>query len=236
MNKSLKLHNFFGKPHNFNYQNIKFSKNFIENNIYKISENLNNTKNNNISNISVIQVRQTHSNKIIKITSENKNSFFDCDGTWTEEKNIALNIFTGDCMAIIFKHKTKNIIGNLHAGWRGVANKIVSEFLKNFTSEINKDFEVYFSPSILECCCEFTNPYTETPDFFHDCVTKKINSENNKIQYFVNLQEIIKKELIENSISPENIYFSDICTKCTNDFWSHRCKETERNASYVVQI
>ncbi len=221
-----KTHKFLGKPHNFNSENIDFVEKFIISDIAKNTE------------ITVIQPIQTHSKKIIKITKENKNNakkfkFFDCDGIWTQEKNIALSIKTADCMALIFKHKTKNIIGALHAGWRGVANKITSEFLQNFTSEINKDFEVFFSPSILSCCCEFTNPYTETPNFFHDNITTK--TTDNKIQYFINLQEIIKKELIENSISPENIFFTDICTKCTNNFWSHRCKEKERNLSYVVQ-
>ncbi len=222
----MKTHNFFGKPHNFNYKNIDFTHNFIRDNC-------------DIKNITVIQPLQTHSNTVIEITQENKNIYEThnekcaCDGIWTREKNIALSIKTADCMAIIFKHKTENIIANLHAGWRGVANKIVSTFLQNFSTEINKNFEVYISPSLLSCCCEFTNPYKETPPFFHEYVRKE--TQNEETHYFVNLQEIIKKELIEHSISPKNIFLTDICTKCTDSFWSHRCNETERNISYVIQ-
>ncbi len=221
----MKIHKFFGKPHNFNYNNIDFTQKFI------ISDIQNKT-----NNITVIQPIQTHSDRIIEITKENKSNsnILECDGIWTQEKNIALSIKTADCMSIIFKHKTKNIIANIHAGWRGVANKITSRFLQNFSAEINKDFEVFFSPSILSCCCEFTNPYIETPSFFHDSITT--NSINNETQYYINLQEIIKKELIENSINPKNIFFTDICTKCTNNFWSHRCKESERNMSYIIQL
>ena len=223
----MKAHKFLGKPYNFNYKNTEFTAEFIKDDI------LNNC---NILDTTVIQPVQTHSNTVIEITNANKHnneSFVNCDGVWTQEKNIALSIKTADCMAVVFKHKTKNIIANLHAGWRGVANKIVTEFLKNFSPEINNDFEVYFSPSLLSCCCEFTNPYTETPEFFHEHITEK--NIDSKTLYFVNLQEIIKKELIENSISPDNIFFTDVCTKCTNTFWSHRCKEKERNVSYVVQ-
>ena len=217
----MKIHKFFGKPYNFNYKNTDFTQKFITENLQEIT------------NITVIQPVQTHSKKIKEITKFNKNTHFECDGVWTRENDIALSIKTADCMALVFKHKTKNIIANIHAGWRGVANKIASEFLKNFSPEINKDFEVHFSPSILSCCCEFTNPYEETPSFFHDNISTK--TINNKTHYFVNLQEIIKKELIENSINPKNIFFTNICTKCSSDFWSHRCKEAERNISYVVQ-
>lgn len=225
-NKTKKPHKFLGKPNNFNYKNSEFTEKYIKNVIQ--------SEYNNSNNIEIIQPIQNHSNKIIEITHENKTNSknsFHCDGIWTQEKNIVLSIKTADCMALILKHKKKKIIANIHAGWRGVANKITSNFLQNFSAETNNDFEVYFSPSILSCCCEFTNPYTETPEFFHEFVTEK--TENNHTKYFINLQEIIKKELIENSINPENIFFTDICTKCSNTFWSHRCKEIERNIAYV---
>jgi len=190
-----KIHNFLGKPHNFNYENIDFTEKYIQS---ELKNSANNT------NITVIQPIQTHSNRVLEVTKENKNNpaeFFACDGVWTQDKNIALSIKTADCMALVFKHKTKNIIANIHAGWRGVANQIASKLLQNFSPEINKDFEVYFSPTLLSCCCEFTNPYEETPTFFHDCVREI--QENKQTKYFVNLQEIIKKELLANNIQSE---------------------------------
>jgi YfiH family protein len=177
----------------------------------------------------IIQPTQTHSNNVVEITKNNfKNEIF-ADGVWTREKNIMLSIKTADCLSVIFNNKNENIIANIHAGWKGLASKIISNFLINFNEKINKNFKVFISPCLHVCCSEFTNPYQETPNYFHKHIIKK----NEK--YYVDLIKVCIDELISNNIKLDNIHNENICTKCGTGFWSHRNKNTERNISYIIQ-
>lgn len=203
---------FLGKPNNF-------ADRKITNKI--ISEQ---TKTNKI-----IQPIQTHSNTVVEITKNNIKDEIQADGVWTREKGIVLSIKTADCLAVIFKNEKEHIIANIHAGWKGLANKIISNFLLNFDKETNNNFKVFISPCLHVCCAEFSNPYTETPNFFH----KHIKKISNK--YYINLINVCIDELIETNIKIGNIKTKNICTKCGEGFWSHRNGHKERNISYIIQ-
>jgi copper oxidase (laccase) domain-containing protein len=87
---------------------------------------------------------------------------------------------------------------------------------------IPEDIEVTIGPAINQCCFEVDEDvYTEFKNTFawiDECTIIKKQGKWN-----INLQEIIRKTLIESGINEEKLCLSTICTMCNNDlFFSHR--------------
>jgi len=149
------------------------------------------------------------------------------DGMFTREKNIGCKVLTADCIGAIFYDEKTKEIATVHAGWHGLAQKIFTKYCSKFQDY--SEIHVALSPSLGVCCSEFSNPYEETPVFFHNFIIQK----NRK--YFVDLWEIAKNELLECGILEKNIIMPSLCTKCGNGFWSHRNQHQQRNVSFIIK-
>ena len=69
---------------------------------------------------------QTHSNKVIVIDKKNKNlKKFKSDAIITKLRGICLGVVTADCVPIILYDMQNQIIGCIHAGWKGAVNGII---------------------------------------------------------------------------------------------------------------
>jgi YfiH family protein len=147
------------------------------------------------------------------------------DGFFTNEKGISLSVRTADCLPMIFYHPKGEILGLLHAGWKGTALMIAKKFLLMMRELYNlefKDWEVSMGP-----CIDFLNYEVGKGVFeFFD----KFNIEGIKIKngsYFLDLEEanikIIKKYGVSKIYRfPEKTFTSDL-------FYSYRKGDKERN-------
>ena len=101
-------------------------------------------------------VHQSHSDKVMKVTpidlGKGKDSFesgMECDALYTYERNVPLCIFHADCVPIFFINEKVNLVGIIHAGFKGtmkhVAYKAINEILNNEKLDI-KDFKFYIGP------------------------------------------------------------------------------------------
>ena len=70
----------------------------------------------------LVLLHQVHSNKIFYIKKKVKKKLIG-DGILTKNKNLAIGILTADCCPILFYDPKKNIIGAVHAGWKGAFKK-----------------------------------------------------------------------------------------------------------------
>ena len=106
----------------------------------------------------IISPRQTHTNKVVAITLDNlDDELNDVDGVITDLKGVALTIATADCQNIFIYDKKKEVIGNIHSGWKGTLNKIlrnaIVKLVDVYRCEV-QDLIVCIGPSILKCCFE----------------------------------------------------------------------------------
>ncbi len=149
------------------------------------------------------------------------------DGIYTTEKNIFCTVKTADCIGLLLYHPQSGTFSALHAGWRGLAQKIFTEFFLVSKIPAHECF-VALSPSLGPCCSEFSNPHEETPDFFHPFIIGK----------YVHLWEIARQELLKNGVYEKNIEMPAFCTKCDPQkrFFSHRRGEKERNISGILLL
>ena len=166
----------------------------------------------------LVLLHQVHSDKIFFINKKYKKKLIG-DGLLTKNKNLAIGILTADCCPILFYDPKKNIIGAVHAGWKGafknIGSKMVSEFKKKGTKL--EDLYVAIGPTISQ------NSYEVKKDFKYRFLRQKLSNrkffkiKRNKIYfdlvgYIYNQMkkigikniEIIKKD----TFNPKNNFFS----------------------------
>ena len=192
----------------------------------------------------IISPKQTHTNNVVTITLDNlDDELNDCDGVITNLKGVALTIATADCQNIFIYDPKKEVIANVHSGWKGTLNKILRNTIVKLVDVYRcdvKDLIVCIGPSILKCCFEvdidvvdlFRQEFTDIED-----TISLGNIKDNKQKYYIDTIEINRKELISLGVLDKNIITSNICTKCSCDrYHSYRAHgiDSGRNVSLIV--
>lgn len=196
--------------------------------------------------------KQDHTDRVIIIDEYNKDNYLfknlnqeKVDGYVVSSPNIATLITTADCNPIIIYDKAKNVVANVHAGWKGVINKIyinaINIMKRKYNSNVN-DLIVCIGPSIRNCC------FTSKEDAFKEKFISSFSYSNEYLYYnqdgtfHIDLVKILAHELKKVGVLEENIHVADICTRCnTDDFFSYRYAVQNNKKDYatmatIVQI
>ncbi len=165
-------------------------------------------------------MNQTHSTNL-KMIIEGKYIYEDTDGIFSNNKNHSLIVRTADCLPIFFIHQNDNIFGVLHAGWKGLKNKIIMEsanLLKNYVDDLS-EMIVFIGPSISQKNYEVKNEFI---NYFGSSFIKNVDDK-----LFCNLKEIAKSQL--NEIGITRVIDSNQCTYENENYHSfRRNKASER--------
>ena len=179
---------------------------------------------------SCVTPKMTHEDLILKLEDVMLGAF--CDGVITDKLNTGLRITHADCQAAIFYDKKKNVIANVHCGWRGNVLNIYGNTILQMKQAFDcdpSDIIVCISPSLGPKHAEFINYKTELPE----CMW----TFQNPLNYF-NLWDISKSQLVSAGVMPENIQIASICTfEQTHEFYSYRRNKTKlRNCTIAGLI
>lgn len=183
-------------------------------------------------------VNQLHSDKVKVIY--NNEQITDIDGLITNQKNIPLFIRTADCNSIILFDPEKEVIANIHSGWKGTLQRIIEKGVKEMIDVFGSnpsDIIACFFPSIRMCHFEVDEDVYELfkNEFFNiEKYIKKGNYKEGKQKYYIDTTKINEEMLTNLNVKKENIYITEYCTMCNNDlFYSHRMNDKNRNLTVV---
>lgn len=165
---------------------------------------------------------QTHSDIVLILDKYYKN--IEADAIITQKTGILIGVKVADCIPILIYDKKNNIIGAVHAGWRGTAKEIISKtiktMVKNFSSK-PANILVALGPSIKGCCYNVGKDVLKELRKVVDSkfsFYKKINDK-----YYIDLSFINIMQMLNEGIEPNNIWNSNYCTYCNPDkFFSYR--------------
>lgn len=180
---------------------------------------------------SIISRHQIHSTKVIYADESTAgegyfiNTDESCDGYVTDRRGVTLGVKTADCVPILFCDPQAEIIGAVHAGWRGTAAGIAAECVGMMCS-LGADvlrIRAAIGASIHFCCYE-------VEDDFFDSVSslagKKIAREFIKMhdgRLHADIVGMNRRFLLEMGLRAENIDIAEHCTCCEHElFYSHR--------------
>lgn len=193
---------------------------------------------------SLVFAKQTHSNKITIVNKgdcgkglfEYDSAVDDTDALITKQGNVCVVVLVADCVPVLLFDKRKKIIAAIHAGWKGLSQKIISKTIQRMNKEfgsIAADIIAGIGPSIGNC--HFEVQYDVFGQF------KEAFGKNNKAlirrdgKLFINLWEINKQQLLKEGVIKQNIEVVGNCTVCENDkFFSARKGDKGRVAVGVM--
>ncbi len=210
-----------------------------------VSENLNIICNKlGINSYDVYKARQAHTDNILIINNENKNGYAfrefkddEYDGYILNENNIATLVTTADCNPVIIYDPVKNIVANIHSGWKGTVKQIYLKAIDILHYKFGSNYNnliVCVGPSIGKCCFDseeekfkenFINVWKNEKDY--------LSYEKNSKRFHIDLPYLIKSDCIKIGVKEENIILSNICTMCNNeDFFSYRKNTKDGKKDY----
>ncbi len=176
--------------------------------------------------------KQVHGTDFFHLTKNNIsiNMPPEADGIFTTEPDIGLMIKHADCQAVVIYDPVKRVIANIHCGWRGSAQKIISKSikeLKRIYGSRPKDLWVGISPSLGPCCSEFKGWSEKLPKWLH-----KFRIRDNHIDFW----SASINELKEANIPIGNIYCAKICTVCNKDYFSYRREGNTGRLATIIAL
>lgn len=165
---------------------------------------------------------QAHGNLVEQVNEKNE-THTNIDGLITNQKGISLSLRFADCTPILFYDKEKNIIGNIHSGWKGTLQKIgqkgAQKMIETYGCQ-KQDLLCFLGPCIGMCHFEVGEDVKEQFESTFSYLgesekwLKKGEKKEQEQKYFIDTTWINRKFLEEIGIDASNIIESKICTVC----------------------
>lgn len=167
----------------------------------------------------VSYLNQVHSNKVLNADEKILKGDIEGDSIVCSKANIAVGVFTADCVPVILYDKSKNVIAAVHSGWRGTFDNIVENTVDVMKDKYGcSDIKAIIGPHIRECCYQVSN----------ELITKfseKYNKTYKNGERNLNIEKYIKSQLVK-YVEEEEITTLNLCTFCSEspEFYSFRKK------------
>ncbi len=183
---------------------------------------------------SVYMPFQKHTSHVIDVDSALTPAV--ADAAITKKNGLMLAVQVADCVPILIYDRQRQVIGAVHAGWRGTASGILMNAIKamvNRYSSSPSDLLIALGPSIRGCCYivgyEVISAVKKTTGSAEYIFTRHG-------KYYIDLPSANRHQAITMGVLDENIWLSGICTCCEHDrFYSYRySKDGGRQGGFIV--
>lgn len=172
----------------------------------------------------LVLMEQIHGDKVKEVTKKDKVKVLPgVDGLVSNQRGIVLGVKTNDCLPVLLVDPQGKIIGAVHAGWRGVLNRIVYKSVKQMIAlgARRENVLVGIGPHVGPCCYSVSrrraNQFRREFDDLDGMIYKK------KGELALDLAIPVVVQLIKAGIRQQNITFGRQCTACNQkDFFSLR--------------
>lgn len=186
---------------------------------------------------SLIHMTQIHSDLVHIV---NKYDYFltprKCDALVTNHIDKPLMVMVADCSPILFYDDKQKVIAVAHAGRAGAFKNIVKNVLGamdyGFESCI-EDIYVSIGPSIGVCCYEVGKEIYDGAK--EHGLEYAFEMRDNS--YYLDVNKILKKQLLDSGIKEENLEISNECTCCNNEkYFSYRADGVTGRFAGVIKL
>ncbi|MGD9581934.1 MAG: peptidoglycan editing factor PgeF [Vampirovibrionia bacterium] len=177
----------------------------------------------------LVMTDQEHTDNVINLDDGfelTENGFIkSTDAVITSKKFLPAMLFFADCTPVFLYDTKKQVMGLVHAGWKGTVKQITLKTAKLMVETFNSDPQNIIAavgPNIGQCCYEVSEDVASEllqsvpKNFVSDKIVKYENGKP-----FVDLKLINAIQLQAYNLKQVDI--SDECTACNVDmFFSHR--------------
>lgn len=191
----------------------------------------------------VVCCRQIHSATVVEAREQYAGKVlwderpFDADALVTNLPELPLVVFSSDCCTALFFDPITRCIGAAHAGWRGTADGVVYNTVREMERLYGakaENIRVALGPSIHPCCFE---THRDVPDALRERLgaDADVCIEAMGEKFRVDLNRANRVWLLRAGILEENIQVHGDCTGCMPErYWSHRKMGEKRGGQIAV--
>ena len=170
----------------------------------------------------VLKLKQTHSSTVHVFRDTLAASQpVEGDAAITDVSGAALGIQTADCVPILIAHESARIIAAVHAGWRGIADRIAEKTVLKIAEAYGvppQELIAAIGPHNAVCCYEVGEEVVEAINDGSAIVPKAEWGKPHLNQALAN-----RNQLVAAGIPEEQVLSSNLCTQCRGDlFYSYR--------------
>ncbi len=203
----------------------------------------------------LIRVKQTHSEILVESKNPKLDYQIEADSHFSFQKNTALCIATADCVPILLSHQKTGLVAAVHAGWRGVANKILMKTVNQLhqLGAHAHELDVWIGPHIQQESFQVDldvqdQIFASLGSNLAEMLRTNINDDEKKFKslsqqisegkYLVDLNQITKNQLKIVGVNLERVFDLNIDTYSSLEFHSHRRDKEKagRQISFISRI
>lgn len=172
----------------------------------------------------MVKMHQVHGNNVVRVAKKDDGKTIkNCDAMITNENNIELCVRVADCLPIFVRDKKGRGIGLIHAGWRGLENKIISKTIKKMVSEFSlepSELDIGIGPHICKK---------------HYEVKGAVSAKFGGVK-FLDLAQVAKEELISLGVKSKDITIDKTCTYENENLFSYRRSGTSKGNLFTLDV
>ena len=209
----------------------KDKKNKIIENLKIVKKKIGNTSKN------IFLLHQVHSNKFIFINKnfKLKKKKIKADAVITDQQKLPIAVLTADCVPILLYDNKKNMIGAIHAGWKGAFKGIIKNVINFMVKKGCKKKNII---AAIGPCISLNN-YNVKANFKKEFLKKDRKNRNffsnKKNMIYFDLPNYVKTQLKLNKITNIDMKNIDTFTK-KNNFFSARQALRSKHDDYGRNI
>jgi hypothetical protein len=183
----------------------------------------------------VVTAHLVHSARVAGVGSSDRGTVHaETDALVTDVPDLPLLLRFADCVPVLFYDRRTKAIGMAHAGWRGVAARVVPATVQALTQSYGcrpRDLWAGIGPSIGPCCYEVGQEVIQeiAAAVNGNAPFRQINE-----RFYLDLWAAVHSQLAEVGVA--QIENSVLCTACdTAEWFSHRA-EAGKTGRFGVAI
>lgn len=177
-------------------------------------------------------LKQVHGDLCVEATMD----LIEADAHWTNESNRPLVIQTADCLPVMIYLPISGSVLAIHAGWRGVEQKIVSKSLMHLKVQKKDPIHVYIGPHIQKNSFEVDADVAKKIMDAHNLDLSLPFCEKRNNKYYIDLSALVIREIKALHLNVDVQLISDVDTKTDNEFFSYRNGDRGgRNYSIIIK-
>ncbi len=197
----------------------------------------------------LVSCRQVHGTHMERVTKKDcgrgalrfDTAVEDCDGLYTNEKNVPLTLNFADCTPLLFYDPVTRSAAVAHGGWRGTAGNIAGVAIRHLQEAFGAkpaDILAAIGPAISKECFEVGGEVIEVfGKLFSESEMERLSEEKENRKYIFDLPAANRLLMIRAGVLPENIEDCQICTWKRNDlFYSYRKEKGKTGRHMAVMI
>ena len=193
-----------------------------------------------------VYLQQTHSDHLYHASKNDcgkggktlADAIQDCDAIYTTESQVAIGVFTADCVPVLLWDDSQPFICAIHSGWTGTVKEITKKVLTQVIEEQHLDpahLHAYIGPAINFESFEVGYDVVEKVQAMSFDTTKFIKPLPNK-KALVDNKGLNYAMLLHAGIKPEHITINEADTFLPDDtlFSYRRDHQCGRHLSFIV--